>query len=133
MANDYIGALAGSAQDLVVEECTPSPGPFPLDKVITGKRLARCILPAYYAGSGVVEDENGGNGIAGVTISFESEIKDYEPVITDNQGAWEKPGLQGSVRIIPSHQDYTFDPEHVEVDSAQTGIVIAAKFAAAYS
>ncbi|NLL88763.1 MAG: hypothetical protein GX228_07535 [Firmicutes bacterium] len=82
--------------------------------------IARTASPAYTV-SGTVKDQNG-DGVSGATISFESEIMDYEPVTTDAQGNWSKSGIKGPVTIVPSYKGYVLVPEQVEVSSAQQNI-----------
>ena len=60
-----------------------------------------------YSISGKVVDQQD-NGISDVIIRFSGG---FESIKTDEEGNWEKDGLEGEVTITPEKRDYTFDPE----------------------
>src|SRR6056297_1272724 len=60
-----------------------------------------------YSISGKVEDQQE-NGLRNVIIRFSGG---FESIKTDEEGNWEKDGLEGEVTVTPEKKDYTFDPE----------------------
>src|SRR6056297_2019805 len=60
-----------------------------------------------YSISGKVVDQQD-NGISDVIIRFSGG---FESIKTDEEGNWEKDGLEGEVTMTPEKRDYTFDPE----------------------
>lgn len=61
-----------------------------------------------YTASGRVIAPVGGQGVAGVTISFDNGAS---PVVTDGQGRWAKSDLHGTVKVTPTKDGWTFDPK----------------------
>ena len=59
-----------------------------------------------YSISGKVEDQQE-NGLRNVIIRFSGG---FESIKTDEEGNWEKDGLEGEVTVTPEQTDYSFDP-----------------------
>lgn len=71
-----------------------------------------------YAVSGSVTDAQD-NGISGVNMQFGEGI---EPVLTNEDGAWSKDGLIGSITVTPNKDGWTFDPPSFEVSGAASDV-----------
>lgn len=72
--------------------------------------LAACMgggssTPTYTV-SGIIVDDND-NPIENVTLHFSGSDRVAH---TNDEGKWSQVGLQGSVTVTPTHDDYTFDP-----------------------
>ncbi|MFW6308497.1 MAG: hypothetical protein ACOC1S_00605 [bacterium] len=72
-----------------------------------------------YKASGVVVDEEG-EGIGDVKVSFAGEDEIY----TNEDGSWEKSGLEGDTKIKFSKEGLTFDPDIYPVSDTENNIKV---------
>ncbi len=99
-------------KDAVVAENFPFPGSEP------DTWYGPFAVGSDYTISGTVTDSDSA-GIEGVEISFSGG---FDSVYTDGSGAWEKPGLSGSVTVTPVLEGWAFDPESRVVSDESTGV-----------
>ncbi len=77
--------------------------------------------PVNYWVSGYVKDKNG-NGLSGVTITFESSQSTAISVKTDLNGYWKSDKLKGTVEVKPLKNGWLFNPTEVQVDSLKNDV-----------
>lgn len=84
--------------------------------------LAACgggtSTPRAYEISGMIEDDEG-RPIENVTLNFSGTT---DTATTDRDGKWSRSGLSGTATVTPVHDDYTFDPESVDVSGAASDV-----------
>jgi alpha-tubulin suppressor-like RCC1 family protein len=85
-------------------------------------KLTRIENEKPYTVSGQVIDEATGQGLPGVTLSFDS----YGTTVTYSQGNWVKYGLKDAVTITPTSPGWVFTPETLTVSKETKDLLIKA-------
>ncbi len=103
----------------------------PEEEVVDGARddvnfVGTPVVITYAVSGTVTVDEE---PLEGVTISFSDET---EPVVTDEEGKWSAEGLVGEVKVIPTKEDYTFEPEEDVVTGARDDVNFVGTYVGPY-